>query len=66
MSVFELGPGFRFVDVPGVGTEPPMGVWHVHLEPGERVVSVETVKDAFGYARARVWLVSGEAPVDAG
>ena len=37
------------------GTEPP-SLFRPTLLPGERVVSVETVKDAHGHASARVWI----------
>lgn len=37
------------------GPNPPQGFTPM-LADNERVVSVETVKDAFGYAAARVWI----------
>jgi len=49
----------RFVDVQHPTTPGPNPPDHlmVDLKPGERIVSVETVKDGLGYASARVWIV---------
>ena len=38
------------------GPCPPQNIAPM-LRENERVVSVETVKDAFGYAAARVWIL---------
>lgn len=44
------------------GVNPPDHLM-VDLAPSERVVSVETVKESFGYASARVWIVEVRADV---
>lgn len=40
------------------GPNPPQSFTPM-LRDGERVVSVETVKDLYGYAAARVWIERG-------
>ena len=47
----------RYVDVqPQSRGGSPATDFTLELDPGETVISVETVKDAFGYASARVWI----------
>jgi hypothetical protein len=48
----------RFEDHPTRTQFPPLNVRPMLLD-GERVLNVETVKDSFGYAAARVWIVKG-------
>lgn len=49
----------RYQDHPATATKPPVEVKPALLE-GDRVICVETVTDAFGYATARVWIASDE------
>lgn len=47
----------RYVDIGAelTAAQPPKET-EVHLAPGERIVSVETIKDHFGYSWMRVWI----------
>lgn len=49
----------RYQDNPASAAKPPSETKPALL-PGDRVICVETVKDAFGYATARVWIASDE------